>query len=44
MRYRWIAVDAGRLLVPVAAPHDDAIRIPVVGCLIVAHIPIGRDG
>ena len=35
MRYRWIAIDAARLLVPVAAPRDDAISIPVVHASIV---------
>ena len=44
MRYCWIAIDAARLLVPVAAPHDDAIGIPVVGFLVFAQIPIGQDG
>ncbi len=40
MRYHWIAIDAARLLAPVAAPPDDASRIPVVEFLIFAQIPM----
>jgi hypothetical protein len=44
MRYRWIAIDAGRRLVPVAAQEGVTLGIPVVVFFIVAQIPIGQDG
>lgn len=44
LRYRWIAIDTGRRLVPVAARESVTLGIPVVVFFIVAQIPIGQDG